>query len=71
MRSNLERKAEEYCDDITRRASQSQKDSIVRIKQELLARGLYSFEQYRSMDVYKAVLEAGVTDVEGFLGLHE
>lgn len=32
---------------------------------------LYSFEQYRSMDVYKAVLEAGVTDVEGFLVLHE
>ena len=34
MCGNLERKAEEYCDDITRRASQSQKDSIVRIKQE-------------------------------------
>lgn len=63
--------AERYCDDITQRTSQSQKNTIVRIKEELIAQGLYSFEKYKSLDVYKAVLENGVVDAEEFKELFE
>ena len=59
--------AEKYCDDIAQKASQIQKDRIIQIKEELIARGLYSFEMYKSMDVYKAVLENEIVDVEAFL----
>ena len=61
--------AERYCDDIAQRTSQIQKDRTVQIKEELIARGLYSFEKYKSLDVYKAVLENDVSDVEEFLQL--
>ena len=61
---------EKYCDDIVQRTSQIQKDRIIQIKEELIARNLYSFEKYKSLDVYKAVLENDVEDVEGFLKLH-
>lgn len=61
--------AERYCDDIAQRTSQIQKDRIVKIKEELIARDLYSFEKYKSLDVYKAVLENDVADVEEFLQL--
>ena len=61
--------AERYCDDIAQRTSQIQKDRIVQIKEELIARDLYSFEKYKSLDVYKAVLENDVADVEEFLQL--
>ena len=63
--------AERYCDEIAQRTSQSQKNTIVRIKEELIAQGLYSFEKYKSLDVYKAVLENGVVDVEEFIELFE
>jgi len=33
----------------------------------LIERGLYSFEQYTSMDVYTAVLDNGVMNVDQFL----
>ncbi len=62
--------AERYCDDIAQRTSQSQKDRIVQIKEELIARDLYSFEKYKSIDVYKAVLENDVADAESFLRLY-
>ena len=62
--------AEKYCDNIAQRASEIQKEIIVHIKEELIARNLYSFEKYKSLDVYKAVLENDVEDVEGFLKLH-
>lgn len=61
--------AEKYCDNIVNNTSQEQKDIIVRIKSELMERGLYSFEQYKSVDVYKAVLESNVSNVEEFLQL--
>ena len=61
--------AEKYCDNIMAKTSQRQKDIIVNIKQDLIARGLYSFEQYKSMDVYKTVIENGVTNVDEFLAL--
>ena len=60
-------RAERYCDDIASRATQSQVESIIGIKQELIERGLYSFDQYRSIDVYRAVLEDGITGVDDFL----
>lgn len=40
--------AEKYCDNIANHTSQAQKNTIVSIKSELISRGLYSFEQYRS-----------------------
>ena len=64
-------KAEEYCDNIASNADQAQKDAIVRIKSELISRGLYSFEQYRSVDVYKAVLETDVKSADEFLLLFQ
>ena len=62
--------AEKYCDDIALRASGIQKERIIRIKEELIARNLYSFEKYKSLYVYKAVLENDVVDTEDFLKLY-
>ena len=59
--------AEQYCDDIARTASTAQKEQIVTIKQELIKRGLYSFEQFHSMDVYRAVLDGNVQNIDEFL----
>ncbi len=61
--------AEKYCDSIVNNTNQTQKDIIVSIKRELISRGLYSFEQYKSIDVYKAVLETDVKNVDEFLML--
>ena len=62
--------AEKYCDDIAQRASEVQKERIIQIKEELIARNMYSFEKYKSLDVYKAVLENDVVDTEDFLKLY-
>ena len=59
--------AEKDCDNISNNVNQTQKDIIVSIKSELISRGLYSFEQYKSVDVYKAVLENNVKNVDEFL----
>ena len=59
--------AEQYCDDIARRMTQVQKDVTVHIKQELIKREFYSFEKYKSIDVYSAVLDKGVTSIDEFL----
>lgn len=61
--------AECYCDDIVAKTNEMQKNTIVNIKSELIARGLYSFEQYKSIDVYKAVIENNVTNIDEFLTL--
>ena len=61
--------AENYCDNIADNTSQAQKDTIVSIKSELIERGLYSLEQYKSVDVYKAVMESNVRNVDEFLML--
>lgn len=63
--------AEMYCDSIANKTNQIQKDIIVNIKSELLVRGLYSFEKYKSIDVYKAVLEHDVKNIDEFLALFE
>lgn len=62
---------ERYCDDIAQRTSQRQKNTIVQIKEELIAQGLYSFEKYKSLDVYKAVLENNVADAAEFKKFYE
>lgn len=62
-------KTQKYCDDIAQSATWIQKERIVQIKEELIARDLYSFEKYKSLDVYKAVLENDVADVDEFLQL--
>lgn len=56
-----------YCDSIALRTTPEQKQQIVAIKEELIRRGLYSFETYRSVDVYRAVTELGITTPEQFL----
>lgn len=61
--------AEKYCDNIMHNTDQMQKDIIINIKSELIRRDLYSFEKYKSIDVYKAVLECNVENVEEFLML--
>lgn len=61
--------AESYCDNIVRNTTQAQKEIIMDIKCELIERGVYSFDQYKSIDVYNAVMENGVKDINGFLAL--
>jgi len=63
--------AEKYCDEIAEKTDESQKNIIIAIKEELIKRGLYSFEQYKSIDVYKAVVEENVRNVEEFLQLFQ
>ena len=59
-------KAEQFCGGISEKLTDApeKKAVIVQIKRDLIARGLYSFEQYHSMDVYRAVLELGMTSAE-------
>ncbi len=64
-------KAVKYCDTIAQTASQEQKETIVQIKKELIAQGLYSFEQYKSIDVYKAVIENHVCNMHEFIQLFQ
>lgn len=61
--------AEDYCDRIVQRTKElpESKEQIIRLKKALIARKLYSFDQYTSMDVYSAVLDKHITDVEDFL----
>ena len=61
--------AEEYCDKIVTQVKESpeSKEQIIRLKKELLARKLYSFDQYTSIDVYNAVLNRHMKDIEDFL----
>ena len=60
-------KAEAFCDGIAARATAAQKEQIIGLKQELIARDLYAFDKFHSMDVYRAVLEEGVAAIEEFL----
>ena len=62
-------KAEAYCAGIREavRKNPAYREAILHLKRELLARGLYSFEKYHSTDVYRAVLDCGITDIGTFL----
>ena len=61
------REAERYCDTIAQAAGPVQREEIAAIKRALSEKGLYAFDQYGSVDVYRAVLEEGVKTVEEFL----
>lgn len=62
-------KAEAFCDDVSKKVEKSvgAREAILDIKTRLIEKGLYSFEHYNSMDVYKAVLECGIKDADTFL----
>lgn len=61
--------AEEYCDKIVTqvKGSPESKEQIIRLKKELIARKLYPTDQYTSIDVYNAVLNQHIADIEDFL----
>lgn len=59
--------AEQYCSRIAAAASAAQREQIVTIKQGLLERDLYAFDRFRSMDVYRAVLEEDIRNIDEFL----
>lgn len=63
--------ATDYCDSIVRQTTPEQKRQIVAIKEELIRRGMYSFETYCSIDVYRAVTELGITTPEQFLNQYQ
>lgn len=48
-----------------------QKEIIINIKSELISKELYSFEKYKSIDVYKAVLENNAKNIDEFFMLLE
>lgn len=62
-------KAEKYCDDISKKIEDNDrlKKAILEMKQELINRNLYSFDKYTSMNVYDAVLNKGITDIDDFI----
>ena len=66
-------KAESYCAGIREAVQKNpaHREAILHLKRELIARGLYSFEAYCSMDVYRAVLECGITDIDTFLRAYQ
>lgn len=63
------RKAEAYCDSMAEmsRSQPGSREAILTIKRELIERKLYGFEQYASMDVYRAVLHQGIRSTEELL----
>lgn len=62
-------KAEEYCENIMKKINEKpgSKDCIIQIKQDLIKRNLYNCNPYSSMDVYKTVLDHGITNVDQFI----
>lgn len=66
---NTIEKAEKYCDDISAKVKENikLKNAIIDIKQELIKRNLYSFDKYTSMDVYDAVLNKDIMDIDDFV----
>lgn len=62
-------KAEDFCFNIKMKLDSNsiKKDAVVQIKKDLLSQGLYSFNKYTSMDVYKAVIEDGILSTDEFL----
>jgi len=65
--------AEDFCLSVKHslEADPKKKDAVRRIKLGLIGRGLYNYNPYTSMDVYRAVIDDGVTDIEEFLGNHQ
>lgn len=65
-------KAEKYCDDISVKISENEqlRTAIIDIKQDLISKNLYSFDKYTSMDVYNAVINKGIMNIEDFIRIH-
>lgn len=61
--------AEKYCDAVADKTDHIQKETIINIKRELIERGLYSFDKYKSIDVYEAVIKNNVMTADEFLEL--
>lgn len=61
--------AEKHCNDIFEKVKHNKqlRTAIIYIKQGLIKRDLYSFDKYTSMDVYDAVLNKGITDIDDFI----
>jgi hypothetical protein len=62
-------KAVAYCDNICEKIKDdlAKKETIIIIKNSLLEKGLYNFENYTSTDVYDAVLNKNISSVDEFL----
>lgn len=62
-------KAEEFCNNVKMKLNcdSCKNDAVVQMKKDLITQGLYSFDKYTSMDVYKAVLEDEIMSAEEFL----
>ncbi len=60
--------AESYCNEIILKTYQNPpaKKAIIEIKKNLISKGLYSFDKYSSLDVYKAVLEQNILNISDF-----
>lgn len=60
---------EKYCDDITEKVKKNEqlKTAIISLKQELIKRNLYSFDKYKSIDVYDAVLNKNIISIDDFI----
>ncbi len=63
--------AEQYCDDVMRKINVNPicRDTILSIKDSLIKAGKYGSEMHTSMDVYKAVLDNGIKDIDDFFKL--
>lgn len=61
--------AEKFCDYINSQVKErpEYKEWIINIKKSLMDKGLYCFDQYISIDVYKAVTEMGISSADEFL----
>lgn len=61
--------AEKYCDDIFQKVNNNKqlKTAIIKMKQELIKRNLYSFDKYTSMNVYDAVIYKNITNIDDFI----
>lgn len=62
-------KAENFCDEIIGKLSlfPHKRGQIVRLKEELIARKIYSFDKYNSLDVYEAVLNRDISGIDDFI----
>lgn len=61
--------AERFCNEIklVTEGYPAKKNAIMEIKIGLISRGMYSYDKYNSMDVYRAVLEQNISTFEGFV----
>lgn len=66
-------KAEKYCDNISKQVKENEllRTAIIKLKQELIKRKLYSFDKFTSRDVYDAVLNKGIMNINEFINYYK